>query len=74
VTSFVQPNRYQLAPYPVGKVLSTAYIIDGLEFTASTFLESKLPDKHASVGFFVQFKHKTWPVIKRNRMVSTVEI
>jgi predicted thioesterase len=52
-----------IGAYPQGKLIPTAYLIDELELTASSFLESKLTGKHSSVGGSVLFKHLKWPIV-----------
>jgi predicted thioesterase len=42
---------------------ASSYIIDRLEHVASTFMERNLTDKHASVGYHVEFEHEKWPFV-----------
>jgi predicted thioesterase len=61
VTRVFQSDPSHLPPYPNETLIPTSFIIDKLEYTASSFLESGLPKKHTSVGFFVEFSHAAWP-------------
>jgi predicted thioesterase len=61
-----------MPPGHTGNRIATSYIIDRLEFAASTFMESKLPATHASVGYLVEFEHLTWPSIGSRLQVQAM--
>jgi predicted thioesterase len=63
-----------MPPGHAGDKIATSYIIDRLEYAASTFMESKMSGNHSSVGYLVQFEHKEWPVVgSRLKVQATVE-
>jgi predicted thioesterase len=63
VTDSFVLSKEQMPPGHKGLLAATSYIIDRLEYMASTFMERNLTDKHASVGYFVEFEHKRWAMV-----------
>ena len=70
VTRVFPLKREDAHPGYKGELVPTSLIIDRLELAASSFMESKLYGKHASVGWFVEFEHEKWPRLETKIQVE----